>query len=60
MSEGPSYEGQHQWIMLALLGGDITAREAAAKTSVLEKAEARGEACPDVRFQTCASPGESD
>jgi hypothetical protein len=45
----PTAEGQRQWILLALLGDDITAADAAERMSRVEKAEALGEPIPDVR-----------
>lgn len=49
-NEVPTYEGQRQWVLLALFGGELTASQAAGKMSILEKAEASGEECPDVRY----------
>jgi hypothetical protein len=54
------YEGQRQWIVFARLGNEISAQEAAAKLSALDKAEARGESpAPDLRF-TLLTAGASD
>jgi hypothetical protein len=37
------------WVLVARIGGEITARSAAARLSVIEKAERDGIEPPDVR-----------
>lgn len=51
MSENPrTYEGMRQWVVLARLGEEITAAEAARRLSVISKAEQHGDPePPDVR-----------
>jgi hypothetical protein len=42
-------KGMRQWITLALMGGEITAQDAAARLSRVDKAEIAGEPIPDIR-----------
>jgi hypothetical protein len=56
MSPDPTHDigayvnhGQRQWVTMALLGGDITAQDAAARLSLLQHADEYGVECPDVR-----------
>jgi hypothetical protein len=48
-SERSPFQAQRDWIVVARIGGDITPRSAAARLSAVDKAEQRGEPCPDIR-----------
>lgn len=49
MEAPTNYDNMRQWLVLAILGEEISAKEAAARLSRVEKAEQRGKPCPDIR-----------
>lgn len=51
-------KAMRQWIVLARLGGEITAQEAARRLSIVDKAEREGGPIPDIRTDFHNGPNQ--